>query len=111
MTGNVFARTVARGANLKIVVSNNWSSYGTKRSHQERAFPDRPYGTDLSNPDFAALARAFGATGFVIEDAERAPSTVAEAMTTKGPVVSRYARTCARRSINRSPLHDEANSD
>ncbi|WP_247354953.1 thiamine pyrophosphate-dependent enzyme [Bradyrhizobium sp. 160] len=110
MTGNELARTVARGANLKIVVSNNWS-YGTNRSHQERAFPDRPYGTDLSNPDFAALAPAFGATGFVIEDAERAPSTVAEAMTTKGPVVSRYARTCARRSINRSPLQDEANSD
>lgn len=86
MTGNELATAVARGANLTIVVSNN-QSYGTIRSHQERAFPDRPYGTDLSNPDFAALARAFGAKGFIIEDAESAPSTVAEAMTTKGPVV------------------------
>ncbi|MGL9622971.1 thiamine pyrophosphate-binding protein [Bradyrhizobium sp. U531] len=86
MTGNELATAVARGVNLKIVVSNN-RSYGTIRSHQERAFPGRPYGTDLSNPDFAALARAFGAKGFVVEDAESAPSTVEEAMAAEGPVV------------------------
>ncbi|MCK1298421.1 MULTISPECIES: thiamine pyrophosphate-dependent enzyme [unclassified Bradyrhizobium] len=86
MTGNELATAVARQANLKIVISNN-RSYGTIRSHQERAFPDRPYGTDLSNPDFAALARAFGAKGFIVEDTESAPSTIAEAMTAEGPVV------------------------
>lgn len=100
MTGNELATAVARGANLKIVVSNN-RSYGTIRSHQERAFPDRPYGTDLSNPDFAALARAFGAAGFVIEDAESAPSTVAEAMAAKGPVVIEV-RSDVRQTLDKS---------
>ena len=50
--------------NLKIlflVVVNNM--YGTIRMHQERNFPGRVSGTDLVNPDFAALARAYGARG------------------------------------------------
>jgi acetolactate synthase-1/2/3 large subunit len=37
--------------------------YGTIRMHQERHYPDRVIGTDLVNPDFAALARAYGASG------------------------------------------------
>jgi acetolactate synthase-1/2/3 large subunit len=35
--------------------------YGTIRMHQERHFPGRVSGTDLANPDFAALARSYGA--------------------------------------------------
>src|SRR5439155_16727648 len=65
MTGNELAVAAARRLDLKIVISNN-ASYGTIRSHQERAFPNRQYGTDLSNPDFAALARAYGAVGYCI---------------------------------------------
>jgi acetolactate synthase-1/2/3 large subunit len=42
------------------VVDN--SSYGTIRMHQEREYPERISGTELSNPDFAALARAYRAT-------------------------------------------------
>jgi acetolactate synthase-1/2/3 large subunit len=60
MTGNELSTAVARPLNIKIVNSNN-QSYGTIRSHQERRFPKRLWGTDLSNPDFGALARAFGA--------------------------------------------------
>jgi acetolactate synthase-1/2/3 large subunit len=86
MTGNELATAVARQADLKIVISNN-NSYGTIRSHQERAFPNRPYGTDLSNPDFAALARAFGAAGYCISNAADAAAIVAEAMSMKGPVL------------------------
>jgi acetolactate synthase-1/2/3 large subunit len=41
--------------------------YGTIRMHQERDYPARVYGTDLSNPDFAAYARAFGAHGETVE--------------------------------------------
>ena len=37
--------------------------YGTIRMHQERAYPARVHGTGLANPDFAALARAYGALG------------------------------------------------
>ena len=41
-----------------LVVDNRM--YGTIRMHQERRFPGRVSGTDLENPDFEALARAFG---------------------------------------------------
>ena len=49
--------------------------YGTIRMHQERNYPARVHGTDLVNPDFAALARAYGATGeTVTRTAEFAPA-------------------------------------
>ena len=49
--------------------------YGTIRMHQEREYPGRVYGTTLSNPDFAALARAYGALGEIVETtAEFAPA-------------------------------------
>jgi acetolactate synthase-1/2/3 large subunit len=35
--------------------------------HQEKHYPARVYGTDLANPDFAALARAYGGHGEVVE--------------------------------------------
>ncbi|MBR0795988.1 decarboxylase [Bradyrhizobium jicamae] len=86
MTGNELATAVGRGLDMKIVISNN-RSYGTIRSYQEKAFPKRPWGTDLSNPDFAALARAFGAQGYTITNTEHAADVVAEAMSARCPVV------------------------
>jgi acetolactate synthase-1/2/3 large subunit len=100
MTGNELATAVARRLNMKIVISNN-QSYGTIRSHQERAFPRRPWGTDLSNPDFAALARAFGAQGFTITNAAQAAEVVAEAMSANGPVIIEV-RSDVRQTIDRS---------
>jgi acetolactate synthase I/II/III large subunit len=47
------------GAQPIVLVLNN-GTYGTIRAHQERHFPGRVSGTDLTNPDFVALARAFG---------------------------------------------------
>jgi acetolactate synthase-1/2/3 large subunit len=41
--------------------------YGTIRMHQERDFPARVYATALENPDFVALARAFGMHGELVE--------------------------------------------
>jgi acetolactate synthase-1/2/3 large subunit len=100
MTGNELATAVDRKADLKIVISDN-QSYGTIRSHQERTFPNRPYGTDLSNPDFAALARAYGAAGFCIVEAGQAPGIVAEAMSVKGPVVIEV-RSDVRQTLDKS---------
>ena len=37
--------------------------YGTIRMHQEREYPGNVFGTNLNNPSFAALARAYGAIG------------------------------------------------
>jgi acetolactate synthase-1/2/3 large subunit len=48
------------------VVVNN-QQYGTIRMHQERHYPNRVHGTALTNPDFAAYARAFGAHGELVE--------------------------------------------
>jgi acetolactate synthase-1/2/3 large subunit len=50
-----------RAPAIFVVVDNGM--YGTIRMHQERHYPGRVSGTDLVNPDFAALARAYGGRG------------------------------------------------
>jgi acetolactate synthase-1/2/3 large subunit len=69
MTGQEFATAVQYGVAPIILVFNN-NLYGTIRMHQERAHPGRPIATDLVNPDFAALARAFGGHGELVEETE-----------------------------------------
>lgn len=86
MNGNELATAVARNLDLKIIVSNN-GSYGTIRTHQQRNFPSRVSGTDLSNPDFVQLAQAYGAQGFLIERADEAEAIVRMAMQACGPVL------------------------
>ena len=61
MTGQELATAQAHGAGklISIVVDNG--TWGTIRMHQEREYPARVSGSDLvANPDFAALARAYG---------------------------------------------------
>jgi acetolactate synthase-1/2/3 large subunit len=60
MTGQELATATGYGARklISIVVDNG--TYGTIRMHQEREYPGRVSGSDLYNPDFAALARAYG---------------------------------------------------
>jgi acetolactate synthase I/II/III large subunit len=62
MNGQELATAVQHDAAIVIIVINN-GMYGTIRMHQERRFPGRVSGTTLKNPDFAALARAYGAYG------------------------------------------------
>ncbi len=62
MTGQELATAVQYGACPIIAIFNN-RQYGTIRMHQAKAFPGRICGTQLRNPDFAALARAYGAWG------------------------------------------------
>ncbi len=59
MNGQELATAVQYGLNVIILVFNN-GIYGTIRMHQEREYPSRTIGTDLTNPDFAAYAKAFG---------------------------------------------------
>ena len=74
MTGQELATAVQYQLNIIFIVVNN-NMYGTIRMHQEREFPGHVYGTALVNPDFAAYARAFGASGEVVErTAEFAPA-------------------------------------
>ena len=60
MNGQELATAVQYGLAVIFVVVDN-GMYGTIRMHQERHYPGRVSATDLRNPDFAALARAYGA--------------------------------------------------
>ncbi|WP_374445101.1 thiamine pyrophosphate-binding protein [Stella sp.] len=66
MSGQEIATAIQYGATPILVILNN-GMYGTIRMHQERDFPNRVHGTALTNPDFAALARAYGAHGETVE--------------------------------------------
>jgi acetolactate synthase-1/2/3 large subunit len=59
MTGNEMIAAVTRRLPILFVLSNN-GSYGSIRVHQDRFYPGRHVGTDLSNPDFTRVAQAFG---------------------------------------------------
>ncbi|KQT32384.1 thiamine pyrophosphate-binding protein [Sphingomonas sp. Leaf412] len=59
MNGQELATAIQHDARMLVIVVDN-GAYGTIRMHQEREFPGRPSATRLANPDFAALARAFG---------------------------------------------------
>ncbi len=86
MTGQEFGTAVQFGANIVVVVVDN-GIYGTIRMHQEREFPGRVSGTDLVNPDFAALARAYGGLGITVtEDAQLLPA-IREALAADRPAL------------------------
>ncbi|WP_408596665.1 thiamine pyrophosphate-binding protein [Limnohabitans sp.] len=62
MNGQELATATQHGAKTIVVLLNN-GMYGTIRMHQEREFPRHDSGSNLKNPDFAALARAYGYAG------------------------------------------------
>lgn len=59
MTCQELATAAQAGAQPIVLILNN-GIYGTIRAHQERQFPGRVSGTDMVNPDFVALAKAYG---------------------------------------------------
>ena len=67
MTGTEIATAFHHGAAPIVIVFNN-AMYGTIRMYQERSYPGRVSGTGLTNPDFAALIRAFGGHGETVSD-------------------------------------------
>jgi acetolactate synthase-1/2/3 large subunit len=74
MNGQELATAIQYALAIVFVVIDN-GMYGTIRMHQEREYPGRVSGTDLLNPDFAAVARAYGALGeTVMATAEFAPA-------------------------------------
>ncbi|MCF2871779.1 thiamine pyrophosphate-binding protein [Octadecabacter sp. G9-8] len=62
MTLNEMSTAAQHGATPITIVVNN-GRYGTIRMHQEKHYPGRVSGTQLTNPDFAALALAYGGHG------------------------------------------------
>ena len=74
MTGQEMATAKQYGARIITIVYNN-DGYNSIRMHQEAQYPGRQYGTDLVNPDFAALGAAYGALGLkVSRDEEFLPA-------------------------------------
>jgi len=89
MTGQELATATGYGAGrgagklISIVVDNG--TYGTIRMHQEREYPGRVSGSDLFNPDFAALARAYGWHAAKVERTEQFEPALREALAAGGP--------------------------
>lgn len=78
MTCQEMATAAHHGLNLTVIVIDN-ARYGTIRAHQEREYPGRVSGTMLTNPDFCALARSFGATAVEASGLEDFKTALAEA--------------------------------
>jgi acetolactate synthase-1/2/3 large subunit len=72
------------GLGVIFVVIDN-GMYGTIRMHQERTYPGRVSGTDLVNPDFAALARAYGAHAETVRRTEDFAPAFTRARAGNGP--------------------------
>jgi acetolactate synthase-1/2/3 large subunit len=84
MNGQELATAAQYGADLLIILVDN-GSYGTIRMHQEREYPERVSGTQLRNPDFAALGSAYGAAfTATVERTEDFAGTLDDALKHKG---------------------------
>ncbi|MEJ6403026.1 thiamine pyrophosphate-binding protein [Yoonia sp. 2307UL14-13] len=78
MTCNELGTAMQHGAKPIIIVMDN-GRYGTIRMHQEKHYPGRVSGTALQNPDFAALARAYGGYGVTVTTTADFPEAFAAA--------------------------------
>ena len=79
MNGQELATAVQHGGKSIIVLLNN-GMYGTIRMHQERDFPEHSTGSKLQNPDFVALAQAYGYAGVRIEKTDAFEVALLEAL-------------------------------
>jgi acetolactate synthase I/II/III large subunit len=86
MSSPELATAVQYGLPIVVLLVNN-GMYATIRMHQERQFPGRVVGTDLRNPDFPALARAYGAHGARVERTADFEATFEQALASGKPSV------------------------
>ncbi len=83
MNGQELATAAQYGCDLLVVLVDN-GAYGTIRMHQERDYPERLSATELQNPDFAALARAYGGWAETVETTADFGPALDEALKKKG---------------------------
>jgi acetolactate synthase-1/2/3 large subunit len=88
MTCTELATASAHGLKIRVLILNN-GMLGTIRMHQERHYPARVSGTDLSagNPDFTAFAKAYGAYAERVERTEDFAAAFTRADAHDGPAV------------------------
>ncbi len=86
MHGQELATAVQYNLPITVIVVDN-GMYGTIRMHQEKHYPHRTSGTDLQNPDFAALAKAYGGFGATVNNTEDFAPALAEAQKSGKPAL------------------------
>jgi acetolactate synthase-1/2/3 large subunit len=84
MTGNEMILAVQRQLPILFILANN-GSYASIRIHQDRAYPSRHLGTDLFNPDFAAMAKGFGMSVEKLEREDNIEAALHRGLQAKGP--------------------------
>ena len=84
MTGNEMILAVQRQLPILFILANN-ASYASIRIHQERAYPTRHLGTDLFNPDFAAMAQGFGMAVEKVEREDQIEAALRRGLQASGP--------------------------
>jgi acetolactate synthase-1/2/3 large subunit len=87
MTGQELVTAVQEGLPVKVVLGDN-AAYGTIAMHQhKRIGPDGLFAVRLKSPDFAAVARAYGAAAFVVERTAEFADAFAAALVHPGPAL------------------------
>lgn len=86
MSSPELATAVQHELPIVVLLVNN-GMYATIRMHQERTYPGRVIGTDLENPDFVALAQAYGAYGERVERTEDFEAAFERALASGRPAV------------------------
>ena len=96
MMGNEIATAIQYNVNLIMIIADN-SMYGTIGMHSYVRYPDKPFmeGTKLTNPDFAAWARSFGAEGITIRDETEVAENIEAAFNIDGKPVVVHCHTSA----------------
>ena len=86
MNGQELATAVQYDLQVLFIVINN-GMYGTIRMHQEREYPTHVYATALRNPDFAALAQAYGLHGEIVNKTEEFEPAFERALASSKPAL------------------------
>jgi len=73
------ATAMQHGIDTVTVVFDD-GAYGNSNRDQREKFGGRELGTVLENPNWAALAGAFGARGVILDDVEQLPRAIGEAI-------------------------------
>ncbi len=96
MAGNELATAFQYGCAPIVIISDN-SMYGTIGMHSYVRYPERDFmeAMRLTNPDFAAWARAFGAEGITIQTEAEIADGIARAFAVKTKPVVVHCKTSA----------------
>ena len=86
MAGHELATAVQEGLPIVVLVCDN-GMLGTIRMHQERDYPGHVEGTELRNPDFAALAAAYGCHAERVERDAEFPAALERSLAAGRPAV------------------------